>query len=50
MGVDLRGWCAAKFDQLVSCAGRQKAWGPLIYSLVCLNFFQQNLADINPGM
>ena len=34
----LRGWCAAKFDQLVSCASRQKVREPLI-CLTCLNFF-----------
>ena len=46
IGIDLRGWCAAKFDQLVFCAGRQKVSGPLIYSLPCSNFFQQSLARI----
>ena len=44
MERDLCGWCAVRFDQLVSCAGRQKVWGPLIHSLVGLIFFQQSLA------
>ena len=37
--IDLPGWCAAKFDQLVSCAGRQKVWGPLL-ALPALIFFK----------
>ena len=46
VGIDLRGWCAAKFHQLICCIGRQKVSGPLICSLACLNFFQQSLARI----